>query len=149
MHILPDTSGLAKRYVHEGGSPAVRGLLADKANVVHLSQLTRTEFASVLARRFREGTLDDDGLARSRRLFGIHERRDYRVVPLTPAIQLEAEALLFRHLLRAADALQVATAVEVSSVLASAGLELTFVTADRRQARAAEAEGLPVVYVGA
>lgn len=149
MHFLPDTSGLAKRYLHEPGSPHVRALWRDAGNVIHVSQLTRTEFASVLARRIRDGTLDRQGLERASRLFSLHERTRYQHVALTTAIQFEAERLLFRHPLRAADAIQVATATEVARVLASSGGALTFVTADQRQATAAAAEGLAVEFVGA
>jgi predicted nucleic acid-binding protein len=149
MHFLPDTSGLAKRYLHEAGSERVRALWDDKANVIHVSQLTRTEFASVLARRIRDGMLDGPGSQRASRLFSLHERKRHQLVPLTLPIQVLAEQLLFRHTLPAADSLQVATAMEVSRALLAAGVGLTFVTADRRQATAAEAEGLPIVYVGA
>ncbi len=47
-------------------------------------------------------------------------------------------------ILRASDAIHVATAL----IVARDTSDLAFLTADRRQAAAAEAEGLTVVYVG-
>ena len=148
MHLLPDTSAMAKRYVHETRSAEVSGLLSDATNVITVSQLLRTEFVSVLGRRRREGKMSEEEVAEAWALFRVHQRTRYRVTALTLNVQVAAERLLLSHSLRAADALHIASALEVDSAARSAGIEFAFLTADRQQANAAEAEGLTVIYVG-
>ena len=148
MHFLPDTSALAKRYLIENGSEVVRQLLRNPTSIVHICQLTRTEFASTLARRHRDGQLDLVGRDRLWRLFLDHEERSYETIIVTDLVQAEAERLLFSHTLRAVDAIQLASATLTSAVVASNAESFIFLTADRRQADAAEAEGLTVEFVG-
>lgn len=148
MHFLPDTSALAKRYLNESGSDVVRRLLRDRASIVHICQLTRTEFASTLARRHRDGELDLVGRERLWRLFLDHEERSYETIIVTNLVQAEAERLLFSHSLRAVDAIQLASATLTSVVVTSNAEGFIFLTADRRQADATEAEGLAVEFVG-
>jgi predicted nucleic acid-binding protein len=62
------------------------------------------------------------------------------VIRLSGEILASAQELLFRHPLRAADAVQVACALRTAAVLGAS--RLTFITADRRQEAAAHIEGL-------
>ena len=148
MHFLPDTSALTKHYLREPRSPEVSILLSDVTNSVTVSQLLRTEFASALGRRRREGKMSQQELSEAWALFLAHQKARYRVAPLTAAVQVIAERLLFTHTLRAADAIHIASAIEVAAVARDSNGAFAFLTADRRQATAAEAEGLTVVYVG-
>ncbi len=144
MQCFPDTSALVKRYVREFDSRRMRALWSDPANVIYISQLTSTELASALGRLLREGSVDVDFVRRATHAFRLDIGRRVRVLALTPALQDVAERLVFAHPLRAADALQLATALAAARVVALAGEGLSFITADRRQAAAALAEGLDV-----
>ena len=79
------------------------------------------------------------------RVFRGHWREQYQIVALTPGVHTTAERLLFSHPLRAYDALQIASALALAA--AAPSLELHFLTADRQQATAAQAEGLSVTLV--
>jgi uncharacterized protein len=141
-----EASSLVKRYVDEAGSDWLRALLVpDPATVISIADLTRAEIASALARRTREGALttaERDLLIRA--LQG-HCARDYRVVPTDRGIIDAAVELVQEHPLRAADAVQLATALTVNASLVAQGLPaLTFVVADDRLIAAAQAEGLVV-----
>jgi uncharacterized protein len=139
-----DTSAVVKRYVRaEANSARVRSLCSPpQRNALLLGRATSVEVASALARRTREGTLSVAARVRRWRLFRLHWRSQYQVVDLTDEIYARGEQLLFRHPLRAYDALHVASALAVQAALPEVGLQ--FWTADRQQAAAARAEGLAV-----
>ncbi len=142
-----DTSALVKRYIEEAGSDTVREVLADEDVMQGLvSVIIGPEIASVLARRVREGVLDQ---ARRLEILGTW-RRDLRFLLEVPLVRhspilREAERILGFHALRAADAVHVATAQDLSRSIR--GNTVVFVTADRRQAEVARAEGLEVSLV--
>ena len=138
---------MTKAYVVEQRSAEARALFLGRDHTVLVSQLVRTELASALARRIREGAMIQYDGARILRAYLAHLRRRYQAVPLTEDIQRTAEELLFRHTLRAADALQVASAIVVKRALAASNLDFRFVSADRQQATAATAEGIGVVFL--
>lgn len=110
-----------------------------------LARIASVEVASALARKVREGTLGSADQTRLWRLFRAHWRDQYQVVAITDDAYAEAERLLFRHPLRAFDAIHVGCALVVAARLPQLGLE--FWTADQQQARAAMAEGLAVEVI--
>jgi hypothetical protein len=102
------------------------------------SRLSEVEVASALVRRWRESA------------FGTRERdraldrleRDLAamvVVELVPAVTTRARALLTRHPLRAGDAIQLASCLELRHAL---GADILFACFDVRLSDAAVAEGL-------
>ena len=125
-----------KRYVEEPGSEAVRTLIAEGTPVS--ARFSEVEIASALCRRCREGaftTADRDrALAQVREDF-----RSLSVVETTAAVAEKAVSLLVRHPLRAADALQLASALELQERL---GSPVRFVAFDDRMIAAALTEGL-------
>ncbi len=124
-------------------------LLGRRDTHAHVCAVLRTELVSSFARRVREGHWSrDDAEAKFATFLG-HERRDYRRVAVTPAVLVRAEALLWKHPLRAADAIHLACAQTLLAILLPGDGGLTFVTADQRQAEAAQAAGMLVEYVGA
>jgi uncharacterized protein len=141
-----DTSALVRRYAtHEPGAPRVRAATGPASGHSHLmSRLVTVELASALTLKVRTGQLTADQRDVSWRLFQRHLQRDYVMLQLSDQVWLSAEDLLFRHALRAADAIHLATAL-----IAGAGPDpaLIFWTADRRQAEAAAAEGLDIELV--
>jgi predicted nucleic acid-binding protein len=129
-----DTSALVPLIVQEATTQQMLALLARDSDVM-VSVLTPVEIRSALARRHREAP-NDAALEESRSLLG-ELSRYWNEVPIHREIIEVASDLLFRQALRAADALQLATAIR-------AGREQPFVTLDETLARAARAEGLEV-----
>lgn len=140
-----DTSALVKRYVAEVGSEWVRAL-ADPTNdnLLLTSRLTIAEIRSALARRRRETPISDDDHMLLLSALASQTLTQYHLVELeAPVIELTG-TLLDRHILRAYDAVQLASALIINQALVVAGLPpLIFVAADDRLLTAAQAEGLP------
>lgn len=139
-----DSSGILKRYVAEVGSGWVTAL-CDPAggHVIGLSRLAKAEVCSALCRRCREGSLTED--ERDRLIDGfLHDcQTRYQLTRVTDPLLLRAVDLMKRYPLRAYDATQLATALEVNERLGRAGLPpLIFVSADDQLLAAARAEGL-------
>jgi uncharacterized protein len=133
-----DASALVKRYVREIGSDAVRRLLG--SGVAASSRFSEVEIASGIARRAREGSITVH--QRDRILSAL--QRDVpalAIVEIVPDVTALARALLLRHPLRAADALQLASCLYMQRELAQS---VPFVAFDHRLLEAARAEGLNV-----
>ena len=133
-----DASALAKRYLDEPGSVAVRRLTV--SGTVATSRLSEIEITSAVERRVREGVLSRD----DRSAIAAALSRDLAsmiVVELTADIASLAKNLLARHPLRSGDAIQLATAVYLAGQL---GRRPPFVVFDDRLAAAATAEGLSI-----
>jgi hypothetical protein len=145
-----DTSALVKRYyTREAGSARVRALCQRSAgNGLVVADIIAPELASALGRKLRRGEIDQPQLRRLWRRFLNDAQYQYRFVPLEPSIYHRAAQLVFAHPLHAYDAVQIACALHVRPVLAAVDPAFLFVTADRAQAAAAAAEGLPVELVG-
>ena len=132
MKVLFDTSALFKRYAGEPGVDQVLDLHGRATSVV-LAAHCFTELMSALTRQWREGAFDD---AEYRR---VHTRmredfEAYRIEPLSRTVEDFAVAAMALSPLRAMDALHIGSAQAARVNL--------FVTADRRQAAAAQAVGL-------
>ena len=74
-----------------------------------------------------------------------HEQR-YRISEVEPSVADLAADLIFRHTIRAYDAVQIATALHLRSRLRPA-IDFKFMTADQNQSTVANTEGLDVDYV--
>lgn len=139
-----DSSALVKRYVTERATPWVRATVAPEAgNTIFIAQITQVEIVSALMRRSREGHIPERTARAARLYVDRHCVREYQVIRLVDTVAQRAEDLLQKHQLRAFDALQLASALEVQQRMISSGLAgLVFVTADQRLLSAAEAEGM-------
>jgi len=132
MNILFDASALFKRYSAEAGVVRVLELQAS-ASVVTAAVHCKTEVASALTRQWREGAFSDDEYTRV--LANIHADFDeLSVMPLSGQAERYAMAAMRLANLRGMDALHIGTAQ-------AARVDL-FVTADKRQANAAQTVGL-------
>jgi predicted nucleic acid-binding protein len=143
-----DSSGLVRRYdASEPGSALVASLCSQQNdNVVIGSRLVRLEVLSAFQRKQHEGTFTPERASRAWRNFRADEDAEYRFIAIDDMILSRAEALLHEHHpLRTADAIHVATALTVLRL--QSNIDLVFVTADRRQANTAEAEGLAVQFI--
>ena len=131
-----DASALTKRYVREKGSVRVRRLLSSDAAAT--SRLSHVEIVSALMRRSREHALSE-----AKRESAVAMLDDdlsaMLVVELSTAVVARANNLLRRHVLRAGDAIQLASALHLRDEL---GEDLTFIAFDQRLVTAAAAEGL-------
>jgi len=129
-----DASALAKRYVREKGSLKVRRLLASERPAT--SRYSAVEVASALARRVREGAVSGEDCARALAAL----RQDLTamlLVELTTEVVTRALSLLQRHSLRAGDAVQLASCLQLRDELEE---PITLVTFDDRLTAAARKE---------
>jgi len=134
-----DTSAVVSLLCEEAGSGSARDLLASDPEVA-VWWATPVECMSSIARREREGASRLVVRALERRLRALAER--WTEVSPTDAVRADAMRLLRLHLLRAADALQLAAARAICRGT-PAGFPL--VTADERLGDAAHREGFEVV----
>ena len=144
--IFCDTSGIAKRYLAEIGSPWVRDVAArGSGNQVWLNRITIAEFASVVSRRCREGLLTQAERDHALATFHMDAMHEYQFVEVDDALAWRARDLLLAHALRAYDAVQLASALLLNEALEAFELPpVLFVCADARLMAAACAEGLAV-----
>jgi predicted nucleic acid-binding protein len=134
-----DASALVKRYVRENGSLLVRRLVT--AGPVATSRLSEVEVASALVRRARE--LAFSTRERDRALTMLAADFDaLPVVELVPEVTAIARALLLRRVLRASDAIQLASCLLLQRELQVA---VRFVVFDDRLREAARTEGLSLL----
>lgn len=132
MNIFFDASAMFKRYSGEAGVDRVLQLQAS-ASAVTAAVHCKTEVASALMRQWREGAFSNEEYERV--LADIHADFDeLSVMPLSRQAERYAIAAMRLATLRGMDALHIGTAQ-------AARVDL-FVTADRRQAAAAQAVGL-------
>ena len=135
--LMFDTSALTKRYASEAGRERVLALF-ESASELLVAAHCRSEIASALLRRRREGSLPASEFDRAWAM-AQSDVDDMTLVPLDPRVERFAFAAMEQIPLRGMDALH------VGSALASR-VDL-FVTADRRQAQAARSMGLPTELI--
>lgn len=139
MNVLFDTSAFYKRYSGEQGADRVLQLQME-ARQVTMAAHCKMEIASALTRQWREGLFTDAEC--SRMLTEIdRDFAELTVMPLTTQVEQRAIAAFRQATLRAVDALHIGTAQ-------AARVDL-FVTADKRQALAAQAVGLKTELIEA
>jgi predicted nucleic acid-binding protein len=143
-HYFLDSSAVVKRYVNEAGSLWIRNLFSGSAiHTILIAQITPVEVYSGVIWRVREGTVDPSVVDELRRAFLIQLRPQYNLVSFTQQVIGQAQDLLEKHPLRAYDAVQLASAMTTNTLLVTNDVApLVFVSADRRLAQAAVAEGL-------
>ena len=145
--IFMDTSALVRRYDRsEPGASRVRAICAPaQGHTLIVAHIASVEVASALARKVRDRTIRVADRTRLWRLFQAHWHDQYQVIALTEDAYIHAERLLFRHTLRALDAIHIGCALVVAAALPQIAFE--FWTADKQQADAARNEGLTVELV--
>lgn len=133
-----DSSAVVPLLVRQPATPAAREAFeTDPDQVVWWS--TPVECASALARLVLEDVLSRDDEAAALKRLDVLRRRWHEILP-GDRLRAQAERVLRLHPLRAADALQLAAALEWAGTPASGSL----VTFDTRLAHAAEREGFAV-----
>lgn len=133
-----DSSALVPLLVEEASSDAMARAYRDDRNIV-VAWTTPVECASACTRRFRMNQLSESTLVsivnRLREL-----RSEWVVAEPSGAVASEAERLVLRHGLHAADAIQLASAIATRD--ASDG---ELVSLDRRLSHAATIEGFRTI----
>jgi len=136
-----DTSALVPLLVEEDASEALRTVLSED-HVIIVAWTTEVECASAIARAEHDDLLTveaiNDAFAR------LDELRDvWREVEARADVRLQARRLLRVHRLRAADAIQLASAILAAQ---HQPVSLSFVTVDDRLELAARREGFAVIH---
>ncbi|HOT91692.1 MAG TPA: type II toxin-antitoxin system VapC family toxin [Anaerolineae bacterium] len=140
-----DASALIKRYIDEIGSDWVRTLLDMPEASFFVAHFFVVEVTSAFTRRIREGLLTLTDYHELQNIFQADCVDSYNAITAVGEIIDTAKTLLEKHLLRALDAMHLATALIVNQwLLANNQPPLTFLCADERLLAAAAAEGLAV-----
>jgi predicted nucleic acid-binding protein len=136
-----DSSAVVKRYVQETGTVWVRNLTSLAAgNFLYVSRITAVEVTAAIARRRGRRALGIADAAVALNQFRVDFTQDYRIAELTASVLGRAAGLADSHALRAYDAVQLASALEIHRLDPS----LTLISADHELNAAAIAEGLAV-----
>jgi predicted nucleic acid-binding protein len=139
-----DTSALLKLYVEEAGSARLESAVSAPGVRLAISSLAMLEFKAVLRARMRAGSMNmEEGEHSLADLFR-RAARSLLQQNLTEAVVALASFLLDRHPLRAPDALQLASCLELYRTRREAlGPDVYLVCSDLRLLAAARAEGVP------
>ena len=141
-----DSSALVKRYIQEVGTLWVRGMTRrNKATYLYIAHITAVEVTSAVARRRGGRSLSSSRASSILSRFRQHLAGRYTSMELTSAIVNDAMKLANTHGLRAYDAVQLVTALDLYKDWVNARLgSFVFVSADQDLNAAAIAEGLTV-----
>lgn len=138
LRVLFDASALTKRYASESGRERVSALFGEAGELL-VAAHCHSEVASALLRRRREGHLSPSEFDRAWTA-AQRDAADMACVPLDRHVERFAFAAMEYGFLATMDALHVGSAL-------AADVDL-FVTADRRQAKAARGLGLQTECLG-
>lgn len=148
-----DSSALTKRYLQETGSSELDIKLGEAAKAkdpVVTSLLTYAEIHAVLGRKLRDGSLSATGYHSAVIRFDADWRAYFVLVEVAQPVLGLVRDLVRRHPLKAADAVQLASALWVAQSTRLRGTQKgpqrveVFVTADRQLASAADYEQFEV-----
>jgi predicted nucleic acid-binding protein len=139
-----DASALVKRYVVEAGSSWVADLcLTPPGNAIATARVSQAEVAAAFASKHRSGGLSQAHYARALQDLSHDFMYQYLLVEIDQALVDLAVELTRRQKLRGYDAVQLAAALILNSLLIQAQFSpLMFVAADDDLLRAAQSEGL-------
>lgn len=140
MILYLDTSSLVKLYVEETHSAAVNRW-TQEAEILATSRVAYPETLAALARRWREGDLDDTGFQQTTDTF----KAQWPAFANLDINETAAGELAITHALRGFDAIHLAAALDLYREATDA--LVGFTAFDRRLLQAAKAEGLQVLEV--
>lgn len=140
--IYIDTSAYLKIFLKEKGSDQVRKLV--KENSLLASAILTSECFSAFSRRRQGKEIDDKTF--DRLVNRVKKGLPYiEIVRLTDEVLMRTEEILLHSTVRTLDAVHIASALLFQE---STGIDLTFVTSDKRQAEFTHKKGLKTVFVG-
>ena len=135
-----DTSAVVSLCVDEPGSSTVKAILAKDQSIV-VWWATRTECVSALMRQTREGGLTQRGERQAHKILETLAKVWTEILP-SETTRGTAERMLAVHPLRAADAFQLAAALQWCQ---GQTRDMSFVTFDTRLREAGYKEGLTLL----
>jgi len=141
-----DSSAVVKIYLDEAGSQFMKNL-CHKAPTgdLFINAIAGPEVWSALHRRFRSGDLTQEIFAQARTDFTEDFNETFNRLPIADEIISLAMQLIEKYPLRGYDSVQLATALQLQSILrAFDGEEVCFVGSDKILNHAAKNEGLTV-----
>jgi predicted nucleic acid-binding protein len=140
-----DSSALVKRYVEEPGSAWVDELIQrSPPGSVLLSRLAELEVVSALVRRSRAGDLCETELKAAVGLLKADLDGRFEIIELSRAPMTRAVDVVRTHALRAADAIQLSSAL-IAKASRSSGSDFALVSADMELNEAAKKEGMKAI----
>jgi hypothetical protein len=142
MILFMDTSAVVKRYVTEAGSKWVASLTNDASNRIFIATITEVEVTSAVQRRTLGGSLTRDAARAALANFEADLIGGYARIALTRVVVQRAKLLARTHALRGYDAVQLATALQIT--VRSGKQPVTFIAADNALSTVARTEGLAV-----
>ena len=137
MRVFFDSSAFVKRYVREAGTDAVLQW-CDQATEIVLSGIALPEIISTFCRLRREARVSDTQYRQLKSLL-LADIEDAVICDLTPIVLARAISSLEGNVLRAMDAIHIASAIVLTADI--------FISADQRQLEAATQGGLKVLAV--
>lgn len=143
-----DTSALLKRYKTEAGTPVIErlfDLLERPKNRAAISFLTILEVIAAARRALKGGLIGEEEAADLIRGFLADVDRYFVLRGIDVKLFIRAMEVTLVHGVRTADALQLATALDIQEVLQSANELLVFLVDDEELYEAAQKEGLEVI----
>lgn len=142
MIVYCDTSALIKLYVDETHSGAVTKALSE-TDAIATSLLAYPETRATLARAQRDKRLRPSDFRQALAQFQ-QDWASYVVLDTHQALMLHAGELAEHHALRGADAIHLASAIQLAHDLQSSPKPMVFLAFDIQLARAAAREQLPL-----
>ena len=143
-----DTSVVVKRYRTEEGTDFADILFEETVNGKNHSLLSSTltvlEFMAAARRSLKGGLITQDLFESTVRLFA-KESGHITFQPISEAILVRSIEVVMKHALRTADAIHVATAMEVQDMMDQLGDEVILVTNDDEMCHAGRAENFRVL----
>lgn len=138
-----DSSAIVKRYIREHGTAQMVDLVRGVDRLA-VARIALVEVTSALVRRSRGGDLQAEVLEGLLRAMEDEFRKRFEEQPLSDATLTRSVDVARTHALRAADSIQLASALQCAGVLGSRA-ELTLVSADQDLIGAAQREGLTIL----
>ncbi len=143
-----DTSVLIKRYRTEDGTVFVDTLYElifhEKEHKLTTSALTMLEVTAALRRILKGGVLTLEEFEKAMKVFS-KESDNILIRPLDEEALVSATHVIMDHALRTADAIHLATALEVQNMMHSFDEDIILLSNDKEMCKAAEMEGLEVI----
>ena len=139
-----DSSALVKRYVEEIGSSWILSITNSSSNnYLYVVEITLVEALSAIGRRQREGNLSGEQVNVILEDIRFDFQNVFQIIEIDQNLIDVAGELVLQYPLRAYDAIQLASALQVRSLLTSfPDIQLIFVSADDRLLNIARIETL-------
>ena len=140
-----DTSALVKRYRTEQGTGVVEALLSDllPEDRLFLSFLSVIELTSGILRLARGRQLREETASEILARFRGDIRTLFKIWPLNEEVAADALSTVEEHRLRSADAIHLATAHKIASLVS--GTTVVMVSSDQELLDAAHATGIAIL----